>query len=41
MTISLRTTGVMAGFLHFPVDTSCPYLALGSGLNRVATTAGK
>jgi hypothetical protein len=41
MTMSVRMTAVMAGFLHFPVDTSCSYLALGSGLHRVATTAGK
>ena len=41
MTMSLRMTAVMASFLDFPVDTNCSYLAFRSGLNRVATTAGK
>ena len=41
MTMSLRMTAVKASFLHFPVDTSWSYLAFISGLNRVATTAGR
>ncbi len=41
MTMSLRMTAVMASLLHCPVDINCSYLTFRSGLNRVATTAGK
>ena len=41
MTTSLRITAVIASFLHFPLAINSWYFTFISGLQRVATTAGK